>query len=123
MSAFNASVDSLLSVHATTNAPLALAYGNNVVSSTVSPLLVSITNTSPACTFPMSPCSASTGANHIDRVPVLARVWQTFFAMKDVLPTPVNSVVPWQSMIFWQNSDTSSKESWRGCARGWRRRG
>ena len=38
--------------------------------------------------------------SHIDRVPVLANVWHTFFAMKLVLPTPVNNVVPRQSNIF-----------------------
>jgi hypothetical protein len=31
---------------------------------------------------------------------VLANVWHTFFAMKLVLPTPVNNVVPRQSNIF-----------------------
>jgi len=100
-------------VHATTNAPLALAYGSNVTSSCVSPDSESITSTSPPRTTPMSPCSASTALRKMERVPVLASVWHTFFATNEVLPTPVNRVVPLQSMIFWHNAATSSKDSWR----------
>ena len=105
-------------VHATTSAPLALAYGSNVTSSCVSPDPESITSTSPPRTTPMSPCSASTALRKMERVPVLASVWHTFLATNEVLPTPVNRVVPLQSMIFWHNAATSSKDSWceRGCA-------
>ena len=30
-------------------------------------------------------------------VPVETRVWVIFWAMKPLLPTPVNMMVPWQS--------------------------
>ena len=97
-------------VHATTNAPLALAYGRSVTSSCVSPDPESITSTSPLRTTPMSPCSASTALRKMERVPVLASVWHTFLATNEVLPTPVNRVVPLQSMIFCRHAATSSRQ-------------
>mmetsp|Transcript_22245 Transcript_22245/g.54905 ORF Transcript_22245/g.54905 Transcript_22245/m.54905 type:complete len:204 (-) Transcript_22245:51-662(-) len=109
MSHILASVLLGLLVAATMNPPLALTYGTRVTSSSVVPDLDSMTTTSPGLTLPMSPCSASTGASQMDRVPVDTSVWHTFLAMYALLPTPVNSVVPLQSYTFWQNANTSSK--------------
>ena len=81
------------------------------------PLLDSITTKSPCCTIPMSPCSASTGARKMARVPVLTSVCETcggqggrsaaapaagrprsgtFLAMNPDFPTPVKKMTPLQ---------------------------
>lgn len=82
-------------------APLALAQGTSLRSSSVLPDLLKRTRMSLAVRMPMSPWRASTGERKPERTARETRVWEILRATKPDLPTPEKKIVPRQLRRVW----------------------